>query len=281
MSMRTVNAQVIHEKVRDMIVEACRVLDDSVLAAIQKSMECETSKVAREILRQLLKNAELARHSELALCQDTGVAVFFVEHGESVRIEGGSLGAVLTEAVVEAYDKGFLRKSICHPLSRKNSGDNTPAVIHTEFVPGDTIRIRFMPKGGGSENMSQIAMLKPSQGWAGIKEFVLRTVAEAGANPCPPTVVGVGIGGTFDLVPNLAKKALFRPLGIPHSDREIDKMENELLAAINNLGIGPMGLGGKTTALGVRIALYPCHIASLPVAVNIQCHSHRSREIVV
>ncbi len=279
--MRTVKAKVIHEKVKDMIIQSCRVLDDSVLAAIKKSLERETSQVAREILRQLLENAELAKKSELALCQDTGVAVFFVEYGEGVRIEGGSLNAVLTEAVIEAYDTGFLRKSLCHPLSRKNSGNNTPAVIHTELVPGDTIRIRFMPKGGGSENMSQIAMLKPSQGWAGIKEFVVRTVAEAGANPCPPTVVGVGIGGTFDLAPTLAKKALFRPLGTSHSDSEIDKMENELLEAINNLGIGPMGLGGKTTALGIRIALYPCHIASLPVAVNMQCHSHRIKEIVV
>ncbi len=277
--MRTVNAQIIHEKVRDMIMDACRLLNDDVLAAIKKGYDEEKSDSAREVLKQLLDNAELAKNSKLALCQDTGAAIFFVEHGEDVRIEGGTLSKVLTGAMVEAYDKGYLRKSLCHPLTRKNSGDNTPAIIHTELVPGDTIHIRFMPKGGGSENMSKIAMLKPSQGWTGIKDFVIRTMAEAGPNPCPPTVVGVGIGGTFDLAPTLAKKALFRPLGTPHPDPELAKMETELLSAINDLNIGPMGLGGKTTSLDVKIEMHPCHIASMPVAVNVQCHSHRTKEV--
>ena len=183
--------------------------------------------------------------------------------------------------MVEGYDKGYLRKSLCHPLTRKNTGDNTPSIIHTELVPGDKLKIRFMPKGGGSENMSKIAMLKPAQGWAGIKDFVIRTMAEAGPNPCPPTVVGVGIGGTFDLAPTLAKKALFRPLGTPNPDPELDAMEKELLAAINGLGIGPMGLGGRTTSLDVKIEMHPCHIASMPVAVNVQCHSHRTKEVEI
>lgn len=277
--MRTIKAELIHEKVRDMIIDACRLLNDDVLAAIQESLKNETSDSAREILKQLLDNAALARSSKLALCQDTGAAIFFVEHGEDVRIENSTLNQVLTKAMIEAYDKGYLRKSLCHPLTRKNSGDNTPAIIHTELVPGDKIHIRFMPKGGGSENMSKIAMLKPAQGWPGIKDFVVRTIAEAGPNPCPPTVVGVGIGGTFDLAPTLAKKALFRPLGIPHPDPEIAQMEAELLTAINDLNIGPMGLGGKTTSLGVRIEMHPCHIASMPVAVNVQCHSHRTKEV--
>jgi fumarate hydratase subunit alpha len=169
---------------------------------------------------------------------------------------------------------------MCHPLTRKNTGDNTPPIIHSHVVPGDTLRIRFMAKGGGSENMSRVAMLKPAQGWPGIRDFVVRTMAEAGPNPCPPTVVGVGIGGTFDLAPTLAKKALFSPIGKRNPDPEIAKMETELLAAINDLGIGPMGLGGKTTSLDVKVEMHPCHIASLPVAVNVQCHSSRTKEVV-
>lgn len=279
--MRTISASDIHDKVRDMIMDACRLLNPEVEEALKKGYEAEESESAKEVLKQLLDNAELARNTLLPLCQDTGVAIFFVELGEDLKISDGSLTDILNKAMVEGYDKGYLRKSLCHPLTRKNTGDNTPAVIHTELVPGDKLKIRFMPKGGGSENMSKIAMLKPAQGWAGIKDFVVRTMAEAGPNPCPPTVVGVGIGGTFDLAPTLAKKALFRPVGTPNPDPELDAMEKELLAAINELGIGPMGLGGKTTSLDVKIEMHPCHIASMPVAVNVQCHSHRTKEVEI
>jgi fumarate hydratase subunit alpha len=279
--MRTISASDIHDKVRDMIMDACRLLNPEVEEALKKGYEAEESESAKEVLKQLLDNAELARNTLLPLCQDTGVAIFFVELGEDLKISDGSLTDILNKAMVEAYDKGYLRKSLCHPLTRKNTGDNTPSIIHTELVPGDKLKIRFMPKGGGSENMSKIAMLKPAQGWAGIKDFVVRTMAEAGPNPCPPTVVGVGIGGTFDLAPTLAKKALFRPVGTPNPDPELDAMEKELLAAINELGIGPMGLGGKTTSLDVKIEMHPCHIASMPVAVNVQCHSHRTKEVEI
>jgi fumarate hydratase subunit alpha len=276
--MKSINARDIHDSVRDMIMDACRILSDDVYIAFNKAHAEEDSPSAKEVLAQLIENADLARGTQLALCQDTGSAVFFVDYGEDVKIEGGSLEQVISDAMVEAYEKGYLRKSMCHPLTRKNTGDNTPPIIHSHVVPGDTLRIRFMAKGGGSENMSRVAMLKPAQGWPGIRDFVVRTMAEAGPNPCPPTVVGVGIGGTFDLAPTLAKKALFRPIGERNPDPEIARMETELLAAINDLGIGPMGLGGKTTSLDVKVEMHPCHIASLPVAVNVQ--SSRTKEVV-
>lgn len=279
--MKSIKAQDIRDAVRDMIMDACRILPDDVYGAIKSALDEEESESAKEVLTQLIDNADLARNTQLALCQDTGAAVFYVDYGEDVQIEDGSLEQVINEGMVEGYDKGYLRKSLCHPLTRKNTGDNTPAIIHSHVVPGDTLRIKFMAKGGGSENMSRVAMLKPAQGWAGIKDFVVRTMAEAGPNPCPPTVVGVGIGGTFDLAPSLAKKSLFRPIGERNADPEIAAMEEELLAAINDLGIGPMGLGGKTTSLDVKVEMHPCHIASLPVAVNVQCHSSRTKEVVL
>ncbi|WP_027188465.1 fumarate hydratase [Desulfovibrio cuneatus] len=279
--MRKVSAQDVHVAVRDMILEASRYLPKDVYQALQTRMTEETSAAGKEILRQLLENADYAAESGLALCQDTGAAIFFVEHGEDVRIEGGTLNETLNKAMVEGYDKGFLRKSMCHPLTRKNTGDNRPAIIHTELVPGDKITIKFMAKGGGSENMSRCTMLTPAMGWAGIKEFVVRRMAEAGPNPCPPTIVGVGVGGTFDLAPTLAKKALFRPVGVRNPDTEIAAMEMELLGEINALGVGPMGLGGTTSSLDVKIEMAPCHIASLPVAVNVQCHSSRIREVIL
>ncbi len=279
--MRKVSAQDVHDKVRDMILEAARFLPKDVYQSLQKKMAEETTDSGREILRQLIENADYAAQSGLALCQDTGAAIFFVEHGEDVRIEGGTLIEVLNKAMVEGYDKGFLRKSMCHPLTRKNTGDNRPAIIHTELVPGDKIKIKFMAKGGGSENMSRCTMLTPAVGWAGIKEFVVRRMAEAGPNPCPPTIVGVGIGGTFDLAPTLAKKALFRPVDVRNPDPEVAAMEEELLKEVNALGVGPMGLGGATTSLDVKIEMHPCHIASLPVAVNVQCHSSRIREVIL
>ena len=279
--MRKISAQDVHTAVRDMILAASRYLPKDVYQALQTRMSAETSAAGKEILRQLLENADYAAESGLALCQDTGAAIFFVEHGEDVRIEGNTLNETLNKAMVEGYDKGFLRKSMCHPLTRKNTGDNRPAIIHTELVPGDKIKIKFMAKGGGSENMSRCTMLTPAMGWAGIKDFVVRRMAEAGPNPCPPTIVGVGIGGTFDLAPTLAKKALFRPVGVRNPNAEIAALEEELFSAINALGVGPMGLGGATTSLDVKIEMAPCHIASLPVAVNVQCHSSRIREVIL
>ena len=201
-----------------------------------------------------------------------------MELGQECCLDG-DLYAAINEGVRQGYEQGYLRKSVCHPLTRENTGDNTPAIIHIDLIPGDKLKLKFMAKGGGSENMSRATMLTPAQGWEGIKEFVVNRVAEAGPNPCPPIIVGVGIGGTFDYAPILAKKALFRPLNVPHNDPEIARMEEELLAAINDLGIGPMGMGGKFTALGVKIEMAPCHIASLPLAVNIQCHSARHVEV--
>ena len=279
--MHSIAAETIQQRVRDMVIRVSRNLPGDVVAALQRAREEETDEGARQILGELLENAELAREKDLPLCQDTGVGVFFVEHGEDCRVEGDSLSRVLERAMAQAYEEGLLRKSLCHPLTRQNTGDNTPALIHTDLVPGREIRIRFMAKGGGSENMSRCTMLTPAQGWEGIKEFVVDRVAQAGPNPCPPTIVGVGVGGSFDQAPLLAKKSLFRSLDRAHPDPEIADMERELLQEINTLGIGPMGLGGRTTSLGVRMEMAPCHIASLPVAVNIQCHSSKHEEVVV
>ena len=279
--MRTIDAQEIHDRVRDMVRHAATHLPGDVERALEKSKNAESTDTAREVLDQLLENARLARESGLPLCQDTGVAIFFVEMGAECRVQGGDLNDILNQAMIEAYEQGFLRKSLCHPLTRTNTGNNSPAFIHHELVPGQELKIQFMSKGGGSENMSRCTMLTPAQGWEGIKEFVLDRMAEAGPNPCPPTIVGVGIGGTFDLAPVLAKKALFRPLDQPHPDPEAAALEQELLQGINDLGIGPMGLGGKTTSLGVRLNMSPCHIASLPLAVNVQCHSSRHQEVVL
>jgi fumarate hydratase subunit alpha len=215
------------------------------------------------------------------MCQDTGFAVFFVELGEAVHIIDGSLIDALNEGVRQGYGAGYLRKSICHPFTRKNTGDNTPAVVHVDLVPGEQLKIVFAPKGGGSENMSRVTMLRPSDGKKGIKDFVVTRVKESGANPCPPTVVGVGIGGTFEKAALLAKKALLRPLGSASPDPELAAFEQEIFEAINNLGIGPQGFGGRTTSLAVHIELFPCHIASLPVAVNINCHAHRHKEVIL
>ncbi|MFW6323739.1 MAG: fumarate hydratase, partial [Desulfovibrionales bacterium] len=192
-----------------------------------------------------------------------------------------NLKQAVNQGVRQGYKDGFLRKSACDPMTRANTGDNTPAIIHLDIVPGDSLKISFMAKGGGSENMSRVTMLSPAQGWPGIKEFVIKRVAEAGPNPCPPTVIGIGIGGTFEYAPILAKKALLRSVDDTHPDPKIAEMEQELLTAINKLGIGPMGLGGKTTSLGVKISMAPCHLASLPLAVNVQCHSARHKEVIL
>ena len=279
--MRSIPADTVRERVRDMVMEAATRLPDDIVEALRRGLERETEATARDILGQLLENAQLACDSKLPLCQDTGIAVFFVEMGEDCRIKGAGLKDALTEAAVEAYDRANLRKSLCHPLTRRNTGNNTPPMFHIEPAPGSELKIRFMAKGGGSENMSRCTMLTPAQGWEGIKRFVVRRMAESGPNPCPPTIVGVGIGGSFDYAPVLAKDALFRPLDREHPDPEVAAMENELLEEINSLGVGPMGLGGRTTSLGVRIGMSPCHIASLPLAVNVQCHSSRRMEVII
>ena len=235
----------------------------------------------QEIFRQLLENARIAQEERVPMCQDCGLAVVFVELGQDVHLVGGSFEMAIHEGVRQGYGEGYLRKSLCDPLTRANTGDNTPAVIHTEIVAGDRLKLIVVPKGGGSENMSRVHMLKPAEGWAGIKEKVVTTVREAGPNPCPPIIVGVGIGGTFERAALLSKKALIRELGLPHADPEIAKLERELLLAVNDLGIGPQGLGGRVTALAVHMLVQPCHIASLPVAVNIQCHASRHKEVIL
>jgi fumarate hydratase subunit alpha len=238
--------------------------------------------LGKEIISQLLENAKIAKNEKLPICQDTGFTVVFVEIGQEVEITGGNLYDAINEGVRRGYKEGYLRKSIVdHPLRRKNTGDNTPAVIHTEIVPGDQLKISIIPKGAGCENMSGLAMLKPAQGIEGIKNFVVETVRKAGANPCPPIVVGVGVGGTFEKVALLAKKALLRKMDSYNEDNEMSQLEKELLIEINKLGIGPQGLGGRSTALRVFIEWFPCHIASLPVAVNIECHAHRHKEIII
>jgi fumarate hydratase subunit alpha len=260
-------------------MHANRYLRKDVRDCFSACAEKERSPVAREIFRQLKENYELAASSGIPLCQDCGLAVFFADVGQDLRITGLNLREAINEGVRRGYEQGKLRKSVCDPFSRANTKDNTPAIIHFDIVPGDKLRLAFMAKGGGSENMSRAAMLSPSQGWSGIREFVLRRIAEAGANPCPPIIVGIGIGGSFDYAPILAKKALLRKLGDTNPDPALDAWEKELLADINKLGIGPMGLGGTTTALDVKIAAAPCHIAGLPLAVNMQCHSARHEEV--
>lgn len=278
--MRKIQAQDVIAPVAAMCREANLKLPEDVKQAFKDRMEAEDSPAAKEIFRQLLENSAMAEETGLPLCQDCGLAVFFVDIGEDVVVEG-SLKDAVTQGMIQGYEEGYLRKSSCDPMSRANTGDNSPAIIHFDFVPGDKITIHFMAKGGGSENMSRVTMLAPAQGWEGIKKFVVNRVAEAGPNPCPPTMLGIGIGGTFERAPILAKRSLLRPLNEKHPDPEIAKLEDELLEAINKLGIGPMGLGGKTTCLGVKIEMAPCHLASLPLAVNVQCHSIRHEEVVI
>ena len=277
--MKTVQAKDIREAVAAMCIAANRELPADVRASFEAAHAAEESPAAKEIFRQLLENADLARDTGLPLCQDCGLGVFFVEVGEDVRVEGSTLREAINDGMIAGYKDGFLRKSSCDPFTRKNTGDNSPAIIHFDLVPGDKLKILMMAKGGGSENMSRVTMLAPAQGWKGIKEFVVNRVAEAGPNPCPPTIVGIGIGGNFELAAVNSKKALMRQLDDRHPDPEIARLEDELMAAINALGIGPMGLGGKTTSLAVKIIVAPCHLASLPLAVNIQCHSARHKEV--
>jgi len=279
--MREIDVKLMTEKVRDLCMKANTDLGEDVLQAFDRAMVKEESSLGIEILKELKENARIAKEEGVPLCQDTGFAVVFVELGQDVHLIGGNLNEAIEEGVRQGYRDGYLRRSICHPFTRVNTGDNTPAIIHTEVVPGDKIRVIVAPKGGGSENMSRVVMLTPSDGIEGIKRYVVQRVRESGSNPCPPTIVGVGIGGTFERAALLAKKSLLRPLGSKNPDPELDRLESEILTEINRLGIGPQGLGGRTTSLAVHILLMPCHIASFPLAVNIQCHAQRHKETVI
>jgi fumarate hydratase subunit alpha len=279
--VREVDVGIITDRVKTLCMEANFELGQDVLDAFQKAKEKEESPAGIEILGQLEENASIARQERVGICQDTGIAVVFVELGQDVHLVGGNLNDAINEGVSQGYREGYLRKSLCHPFTRENTGDNTPAVIHVEVVPGDRVRLIVAPKGGGSENMSRVTMLTPAVGKKGIVEYIVQRVKESGSNPCPPTIVGVGIGGTFEEVALLAKKALLRPIGSENPDPELASLEREVLGCINRLGIGPQGLGGRTTSLAVHINMMSCHIASLPLAVNIQCHAHRHKETVV
>jgi fumarate hydratase subunit alpha len=279
--MREIHVDEIRDNVAQICIEAAYDLSEDVCTAFDKAQETETSPAAREVIGLLKENARIAREDRIPICQDTGIAVFFVEVGQDLRIKNGFLSDAINEGVRKGYKEGYLRKSVVDPLTRKNTGDNTPAIIYTEVVPGDRLRISFMPKGAGSENMSAIRMLRPTEGIEGIREFVLECVKKAGANPCPPIVVGVGIGGTFEKAAVMAKKSLLRHIGSPNPKLELAALEEELLKAVNRTGIGPEGLGGKVTAMAVHIESHPCHIASLPVAVNINCHAARHKTITL
>lgn len=280
--MKKISTQQITEAVKRLCMEANYFLGDDIIQAIKKAEKIEESPTGKEIIKQILENASIAREEKLPLCQDTGLAVVFLELGQEVAVIGGELYQAINEGVGQGYKEGYLRKSIVEdPLRRKNTGDNTPAVIHTEIVPGDSLKIIVAPKGCGSENMSGIKMLAPGEGIKGVEDFVVDRVSRSGGNPCPPIIVGVGIGGTFEKSALLAKRALLRTLGLRNPDPFYADLEKRLLEKINNLGIGPMGLGGRITALDLFIETYPCHIAGLPVAVNIQCHSARHKEAML
>ncbi len=279
--MREIDVKLITQRVRDLCMKASTDLGEDVLQAFDRAMENEESPLGVEILKELKENARIGREEKVPICQDTGFAVVFVDLGQEVHLVGGGLKDAIFEGVRQGYRDGYLRKSICHPFTRVNTGDNTPAIIHTEIVPGDKIKITVAPKGGGSENMSRVVMLTPSDGVEGIKRYVVQRVKESGSNPCPPTIVGVGIGGTFEKTALLAKKSLLRPLGSKNPDPELERLESDILTEINNLGIGPQGLGGRTTSLAVHILMMPCHIASFPLAVNIQCHAQRHKEEII
>lgn len=282
--MREVNAKEIIPVVARLCMNANYNLPEDVLDTIKKAKEKEDSPTGQAILDEIIENNRIARSEKLAICQDTGFAIFFVELGQEVHITGGNFQDAINEGVRKGYQDGYLRKSIVDDpvLSRINTKDNTPAIIYTDIVPGDKLKIIFCPKGGGAENMAEVAMLTAAHGIEGVKKFVVERVKKSGGNPCPPVVVGVGIGGTFERCAMSAKRALLRePLGAPNPDPRFAEVEQELLEEINNLGIGPMGLGGRTTALAVHIETYPCHIATMPVAVNLNCHVSRHKSVII
>ena len=279
--MREVDYKTIVDTVARLCTEANYLLGEDVVNAFKKGLEKEQSPTGKDILNQLLKNAEIAKTEKIPICQDCGYAIVFLELGEDVHIKGNILNAI-KDGVKKGYTDGYLRKSIlADPIKGKNTGDNTPPIVHTTIVPGDKIKITVAPKGGGSENMSEVKMGKPADGIEGVKEFVLDRVLRSSANPCPPIVVGVGIGGNFEYSAFLAKKALLRDIGQRHPDPFYADVERELLEKINNFGIGPMGVGGRITALDVFIEVYPRHIASFPAAVNINCHAARHKTAII
>ncbi|NME83515.1 fumarate hydratase [Clostridium sp. SM-530-WT-3G] len=280
--MREVNVEKIIETVKNLSIEANYFLGNDIKESLEKSRKEETYELAGQVLDKIILNSEVAKNEQMPMCQDTGMACVFVEIGQDVHIVGGKLEDAINEGVRRGYYEGFLRKSVVgDPIKRINTGDNTPAVIYYDIVDGDKIKITLAPKGFGSENMSKIGMLKPSDGLDGVKKFILDTVKSAGPNPCPPMVIGVGIGGTFDKAAYLAKKALIRPIDTWNKNEFYKDLEKELLEKINELGIGPQGFGGRTTALGLNIEVYPTHIAGLPVAVNINCHATRHKEAFI
>jgi fumarate hydratase subunit alpha len=283
MARRTVQTSEVTEKVKQLCMSASWDLDDDLINALKEGLRIEESPTGKQILEQILENARISRETKLPSCQDTGFAIIFLEIGQDVCLEGGDLTEAVYEGVRQGYGEAYLRKSIVDDpaIDRKNTRDNTPAVIHTEIVNGDRVKIVLAAKGGGSENMSGVAMLKPADGIEGVRKFVVERVKKAGGNPCPPIIVGVGIGGTFEKCALLAKKALLRPLGSHHPDKRYAAFETELLREINASGIGPQGLGGRVTALAVHVETFPCHIASLPAAVNINCHASRHKEAII
>jgi len=282
-TMRDIESKEVTKVVSHLFQEANFFLLDDVTASLKQAREAEESPVGREVLDRILENAEISAREKIPLCQDTGTAVVLLELGQEVHITGGDLYTAVNEGVRQGYDEGYLRKSMVRqPYSaRINTKDNTPAIIYTDIVPGDKLKITVMPKGGGAENMARLTMLRPAQGRQGVIDFVVNAVDEAGSNPCPPVIVGVGIGGTVERTVMLAKRALLRKIGEPNPDAEIAELEKEILQRVNNLGIGPQGFGGRTTALAVHAEVFPCHIASMPVAVNLQCHSARHKEAIL
>ncbi len=274
--MRIVKTEDITSLIERLSIDANCIIGDDIMHSFSKCASCEISALGREILETLSQNAEIAKREMSPMCQDTGMTVVFIEMGQDVHIEGGYIEDAINEGVRRGYEKGYLRKSVVRdPFDRVNTKDNTPAIIHYEIVPGDLFNVTVAPKGFGSENMSRLKMLKPSQGLQGVKDFVIESVLKAGANPCPPIIVGIGVGGTMEKSAYLSKKALLRPVGTRNEDERLALIEDELLEKINQLGIGPAGFGGSTTALGVHILTYPTHIAGLPVSVNIGCHATR------
>lgn len=283
MNIREISADEISAAVERLVAEANCFLPEDVRRALEKAKEQEQSPLCRDILGDILKNADIAAARNMPICQDTGLAVFFVELGQDVHITGGDFQAAMDEGVARGYTKNYLRKSSQDNAlgERVNRGDNTPAICHIELVPGDKLTITVCPKGGGSENMSAVGMLTPSQGRDGVKKFIVDTVQKAGSNPCPPIIIGCAVGGTMEQAALLAKKALCREIGQPNPDADIAAFEREVLEAVNALGIGAQGFGGTQTALAVHVLTHPVHLASLPVAVNIQCHAARHRTIVI
>lgn len=280
LAIREIQAEEITKAVRRLCIEANTILGKDIIEGYRSGLKMEKSPVGKDIFRQLLENAEIAEKKSIPLCQDTGLAVVFVEIGQDVHITGGDMNQAINDGVRQGYRDGFLRASSRDPITGINSGDNTPAIIHVEIVTGKNLKLTVMAKGFGSENMSRVVLFAPAAGIEGVKKFVVQRVKEAGSNPCPPIIVGVGIGGTFEKAAIIAKKALLRPLTERHPDPVVAQLEVELLEEINKLGIGPQGLGGTVTALDVHIETFPTHIGSLPVAVNIQCHCARHKTVI-